>query len=275
MPFDPADLITLQTADGSRAVIHRHGAHVVSWRPAGGNERLFVSSRAEAGPGKAVRGGIPVIFPQFADVGPLPKHGFARSVRWRFAGSSATPDGAVARFTLANDIATHTLWPHDYFASLDVALRDSSLTTTLAVANLSAAPFSFTAALHTYLSVADVEHAALVGLDGCAYRDSAAGGGLAREAAPSLAFAGEVDRVYLATPKQLRLLGGATPMTIEMDGFSDTVVWNPGAAKAAQLKDLGDGEWQRFVCVEAASVAVPVEVPAGGVWRGWQRLSIL
>jgi glucose-6-phosphate 1-epimerase len=31
-------------------------------------------------------------------------------------------------------------------------------------------------------------------------------------------------------------------------------VWNPWNEGAARLKDLGDGEWRQFLCVEASNI---------------------
>jgi glucose-6-phosphate 1-epimerase len=33
-----------------------------------------------------------------------------------------------------------------------------------------------------------------------------------------------------------------------------TVVWNPWREGATGLRDLGDGEWKQFVCVEASNI---------------------
>jgi len=41
---------------------------------------------------------------------------------------------------------------------------------------------------------------------------------------------------------------------VEKAGSATTVVWNPWAAKARALADLGDDEWPRFLCVETANV---------------------
>jgi glucose-6-phosphate 1-epimerase len=80
---DPFVPIELASADGARVRVLPYGAQVVSWRPApgapgGAGERLYLSARSGYRVGAAVRGGVPVIFPQFADSGPFGRHGFAR-----------------------------------------------------------------------------------------------------------------------------------------------------------------------------------------------------
>ena len=74
--------IELTLPDGSAAVVLLHGAHVLSWQAGGWGEQLYLSPKAVAAEGKAVRGGIPVIFPQFEQRGPdrsLPRHGLSRT----------------------------------------------------------------------------------------------------------------------------------------------------------------------------------------------------
>src|SRR5678816_82938 len=74
-------MVAVTATDGARFEAYLHGAHVTSWRTAGdGDERLFVSSEAHFEDGAAIRGGIPVCFPQFADQGPLPMHGAHQTV---------------------------------------------------------------------------------------------------------------------------------------------------------------------------------------------------
>ena len=74
--------VILSNSDGARAEIYLHGAHVTSWLPAGGEEQLYLSAASEFRDGAAIRGGVPVVFPQFSSGGPLPKHGFARNLAW-------------------------------------------------------------------------------------------------------------------------------------------------------------------------------------------------
>jgi glucose-6-phosphate 1-epimerase len=69
--FNDTPCIRLRN-NGATALVALHGAHVLSWIPADGRERLFLSERAKCGGGAAVRGGVPVIFPQFAERGPRP-----------------------------------------------------------------------------------------------------------------------------------------------------------------------------------------------------------
>ena len=52
----------------------------------------------------------------------------------------------------------------------------------------------------------------------------------------------------------------------------DTVVWNPGAGKAAELKDLDDGGWRRMLCIEAAAIGTPIQLAPGQSWHGSQTL---
>ena len=77
--------LKIQSPDGAQATVLLHGGHLVSWKPAGGEEQLYLSPTAVAGQGQAIRGGVPVIFPQFEQRGPdvsLPRHGLARTRTW-------------------------------------------------------------------------------------------------------------------------------------------------------------------------------------------------
>jgi glucose-6-phosphate 1-epimerase len=261
--------LELDSADGARARICGHGAQLCSWTPARGGERLYLSGHAVFGPGAAIRGGVPVIFPQFAGEGPLPKHGFARTAAWRL--ESAQQGGA--RFRLADTEATRALWPHAFEAELSVALEAQTLRVSLAVENRGGDAFSFTAALHTYLRVDDIAQVELLGLQGLRYRDTASGGREARETAGRLRIEGEVDRIYFDAPPLLELREPGRRLRIESQGFADAVVWNPGAVKGAALADLDPDGYRRFVCVEAAAIGRPLQLAPGQRWTGTQTLA--
>jgi len=272
-PYLALPAIELAAADGARAAITLQGAHVVSWTPARGSERLFLSSKAEYAPGQAIRGGIPVIFPQFAGEGPLPKHGFARTATWKFDGIEQDARGyGIARFSLTNEQATHSLWPHRYVATLVVVVGGDTLTVTLGVRNAGPKSISFTAALHSYLRVSDIALAQVIGLDGLHYRDAANGNALKIADIGPVEISGEFDRIYFNAPAQLVLREQGRDLHVSSDGFPDAVVWNPGTVKGAALSDLEPGGYARFLCIEAAAIGKPVKLAAGAEWAGSQTL---
>ncbi|HEX6058183.1 MAG TPA: D-hexose-6-phosphate mutarotase [Gemmatimonadaceae bacterium] len=262
----------LEHPAGGRAEISLHGAHVLSWTRPGGDEMLFLSRRAVFDVRSAIRGGVPVIFPQFGP-GPLPKHGFARTARWTLAELRADRSAAHARLALRDDDATRAVWPHPFHLELEATL-DDCLTMRLSVANPGGVPFAFTAALHTYLRVADAGRARLVGLRGVRYIDKVRGGAHAIETADAVTIAEPVDRIYLEAPRSLRLddVAGGRAIEIVQEGFRDTVVWNPWADGVASLPDMAPDEWRAMLCVEAAAAGDPVRVAPGGTWSGTQRL---
>lgn len=255
-------------ADGASALVALHGAHVLSWIPADGRERLFLSERAVFDGQAAIRGGVPLIFPQFAERGAMQKHGFARTTPWTFHGI----DDDAALFELADDGTRFPGWPHPFRARLRLHLDATRLSVTLEIDNTGRAPFAFTAALHTYLRVADIASVTLEGLQGCDYEDSANGGTLHREHNYEIVFEGEVDRIYADVVAPITLIDGNGTLAIEQEGFGDVVVWNPGEQLAARIGDLSPGDHRHFVCVEAAQVLQPVVLEAGETWIGVQRL---
>jgi glucose-6-phosphate 1-epimerase len=266
---------SLASRDGARATVALHGAHVLSWQAAGDpRERLFLSPRSSYAPGASIRGGVPVIFPQFALTGPLPRHGFARNLPWTLADERTLDDGrARATLRLVDSEETHAIWPQRFVAELDVTVGGATLEVGLSVENTGDAPLAFTGALHTYLRVDDVRRAALHGLHGVRYRDAVLGGEHVERAA-ALAFTGELDRVYLDAAGTLELREDDRPaLGVAMTGFRDVVVWNPGPERTASLVDMEPDGWTRMLCVEAAAVATPVTIAAGARWRGAQRLS--
>ena len=267
-------VVTLRADDGAVAEVHRHGAHVTSWRPAGDTEdRLYLSARSEFGGSAAIRGGVPVIFPQFAAEGPLPRHGFARTSLWSLGGVGRTADGAgEADFVLRDSDATRAIWDAAFKAVLSVSVVARRLAITLHVENVGDAPLSFTAALHTYLRVHDVAEAEIHGLRGTRFRVSG-DRALLVDDADRLLVPDFLDRVYVDAPKRLELREPDRAMIVESQGFHDAVIWNPGRERAAALRDLTPGDEARFVCIEAAAVQTPVTLDAGRRWAGTQTLT--
>jgi glucose-6-phosphate 1-epimerase len=267
-------LVALRAADGASADVYLHGAHVTSWRPAPGDEeRLFLSTRSEFRAGTAIRGGIPVIFPQFAAEGPLPRHGFARTAAWALDSVQPADGGSVvATLALRDTPETRAVWPAQFHATLTVRVGGATLTVGLGVENTGASPLAFTSALHTYLRVQDVARVEVVGLEGARYRDAVERTTLRTDTMPVLRVTGELDRVYVGAPAAVLVREAGRALRVETRDFPDVVLWNPGRKRAADLPDMDAGGERAMLCVEAAVVQTPVTLAPGARWQGSQTL---
>jgi glucose-6-phosphate 1-epimerase len=256
--FGQLPAVRISAPDGAVAVVTLYGAHLVSWVGADGGERMFMSRRSALDGSRAIRGGVPVIFPQFAEQGNGMRHGFARVSTWRAIGDGVDDGAAWAEFALSeSDLApAHAAaWPHPFALTLRVAVQANELRMTFTVRNCGAAPFPFAAALHTYHLV---PHLADVRIDGVE--------------PGTLAIDDKLDRIYAAIPGAITLATPARVLTLEQQGFTDAVVWNPGAADTAALADMEDDEYQRFVCIEPARLQQDALAP-GATWEGRYRIS--
>ncbi len=267
----PTHTLTLPCGDQLRVALH--GAHVLSW-VSQGRERLYLSPDSVMDGHAAIRGGVPLCFPQFNQRGPLPKHGFARNLSWALKTTAPTADGLSLSLMLSDSPATRAHWLQAFEAQFTIELTPRSLLMTLKVVNRDTQPLEMTGALHTYLAVEDIAQVVLRGLQGQAEWDSLTDNHA--QAAPELRFDGEFDRVYEATTRPLLLQDGANRLHIEQSPtWLNNVVWNPGAALSARMADMPDNGYQHMLCVEAAQVDAPVKVLPQATWQGWQRLTVL
>lgn len=270
--------VLLEHPSGSTVRITRHGAQVMSWTDAAGRERLYLSRHTRSGADASIRGGVPVIFPQFG-TGPLPKHGFVRTRDWSLVAHLPTR----ATFRIADDDVSRALWPHRWTVELHVELSDA-LVVRMHVRNTGDAQFAFTAALHNYFLVDDIASSAIRGLGGVAYHDKTVAtiaGSTASDASElqrdaELVIAGETDRVYVGGPRSVSIEQAIDMSSthVAADGFGDWVVWNPWRDAAAALGDMPPDDYRRFVCVEAGRVESPIVLAPGAEWTGAETMTV-
>jgi len=273
LDFHGQPALRLALSDGSACTVTLHGAQVLSWTTADGTERLYLSPQAHFDGRSAIRGGVPVCWPQFNQRGPLPKHGFVRNVAWHAEASGGKPDTLV--LSLHDNEATRAIWPHAFHAKLVVTLAPHSLRVALGIDNTGGGPWPFAAALHTYLRVDDIAQATLQGLQG-ANRWDAVRDDRHVDLAPELRFGSEFDSVYAAPARPLHLVQPSGTLEIAQSAScTETVVWNPGPELSAKLADLPDDGWRHMLCVEAARIDEQVLLTPGGSWQGWQQLTVL
>jgi glucose-6-phosphate 1-epimerase len=179
------------------------------------------------------------------------------------------------KLILKSSDSTLALWPHRFRAEFIPSLTAQQLTMTLVIQNTDSAPFTFTTALHTYFAVSDIHKVALQGLSGVSYWDNN-GSDFARDRFvqndDQLAFPDAIDRVYFSCQKPLQLIDGNERLSIQADGFTEVVVWNPGVEATKKLDDMANEEYQNMLCVEAALIDKPVTLAPGEVWQGSQIL---
>jgi len=268
---EPCERLESSGPDGELLTAVRHGGQLLGWRPAGGadaGDRLWLSPLARCGPGSAIRGGVPVIFPQFSARGPLPRHGLVRDRPWDAVtgmGAAGSPRAGL-RMTVRDDEAGRRVWPHRFRLELTALAEGSRLRLELAVHNDGTEPFDFAAALHAYLRVVDADRCTLAGVGGLPVESNADPGRTAPLPPGPLAVGGPLDVALRGCRGPVVLHDPALDdLTLATTGFTDVVVWNPG--RGTEPADVPDGDSARFVCVEPAALD-PVRLPPGGSWRG-------
>ena len=104
------------TTPACTAELYLQGAHLTQWQPTGQKPALFLSDRSAFIPGKAIRGGVPLIFPWFGGRTATaenqrtdgPSHGFARTADWTLAFAALGSLSRAAAGLLRGE--TNDLW---------------------------------------------------------------------------------------------------------------------------------------------------------------------
>ena len=238
--------------------IYLHGAHVTSWKPAGRDEVLFLSSQSRFEDGRAIRGGVPVCFPWFggkADDPQAPAHGFVRTKAWQLESITQAPGGVTVSMLTESDEGTKKWWPAEFRLTHRVTFG-SQLTLELAATNTGTMPLRFEEALHAYYRVGDVEKARVRGLDGVHYSDKTDSN---REKAQDgdIAIVSETDRVYQNNSGPIEITDPVLHrrIVVKKENSRTTVVWNPWVQKALSFSDFAKDEWKEMICVETANAA--------------------
>lgn len=242
--------VTLTTSHGT-AEVCLYGAHLTSWIPTGAAEVIWTSPDAIYLTGKAIRGGIPVCWPRFADQDTpydIPAHGVARTSLWKVTSTSA--DDTEAKITLR-------LPPCENLPAFDLQLAitvSKELHLELTTTNLSDQPFTITQALHTYLNVGDIDQVEISGLDEVRYHDKM-DDYQEKIQTGNLTFDKAFDSIYEGTSSDVLLHDKSLARTIKVTkaGSDTTVIWNPWKETAEKMADMPDNGYQTMVCIEAAN----------------------
>ncbi|CAK9163028.1 unnamed protein product [Ilex paraguariensis] len=278
------DQVVLQNSRGASARVSLHGGQVLSWKTDRGEELLFTSSKAIFKPPTAVRGGIPICFPQFGKRGLLEQHGFARNKIWLIDDNppplptNYSPSKAYIDLLLKPSEEDLKAWPHSFEFRLRVSLTvDGHLNMLSRIRNINGKPFSFSFAYHTYFAVSDISEVRVEGLETLDYLDNLCNRERFTEQGDALTFESEVDRVYLSSSDAIAVFDHEKKRTfvIQKEGLPDVVVWNPWEKKSKSMADFGDEEYKQMLCVDGAAIEKPIVLKPGEEWTGRLELSVM
>ena len=255
------------TSERAELLIAQQGAQILSYQRVGEPPLLWLSDQAIFRQGKSVRAGVPVCWPWFGNLQrnpqavqamyrgeQAPAHGLARAREWQLLGIEEVGDGLRIEFELPEAQGDLPGWPHDVQLKLVVELGER-LALSLTSRNMGNTPVTLSQALHSYFAVSDVCQARVEGVEGLGYIETLADWEQRQQQGP-LGFAGETDRIYLATPQTLSIVDPhwQRRITLTSSGSRSAVIWNPWTERARELADMADDGWQRMLCIETANV---------------------
>ena len=261
------------TTPHATATVYLQGAHVAAWQPAEHKPVIFTSRKTELKPGKAIRGGVPIAFPWFAnrhDGKTGPSHGFARIQDWTLAFAALAGEDLHLTFTLGPNELSRSLGFDQFRLAYQLTIG-RTLTMQLTVANDGGAPLVFEEALHTYYAVTDIHEIAISGLDDVSYLDKVDHFNKKLQHG-DITVTGPTDRVYLDTTATcvLKDHAGKRHISVAKTGSTTTVVWNPWEEGAAKLADMDPTEWHEFVAIETVNAATDAITLAPGATHTMQ-----
>jgi glucose-6-phosphate 1-epimerase len=233
------------------------GAHVLSYKPASDHrDRLWLSEAADLDGQHAIRGGVPICWPWFSNLNSnshgqgdadLPAHGYVRKQIWQVTQCSDTDTGT--QITLEPGTAEGKGF--DGHAKLQMKLFvGETLCMQLITTNIGAKSFSYTAALHSYLAIGDIDQVRLLGLSGN-YLDKTRQGGSYPSPEPYV-IEQETDRIHLCTVKKVDINHALGSTAVTSDGHDCWVVWNPWQDNSISMADMTDTGFKHMLCVETA-----------------------
>ncbi|MEH0758282.1 D-hexose-6-phosphate mutarotase [Vibrio sp. 16] len=237
------------------AGIALHGGHVISFKPEGQEDLIWMSEQAIFDGKTALRGGIPVCWPWFGRIA-APAHGFARNSEWTLLEHRENEHGVIIELGLMTSESTFSVWPHQFQAHLLIEISDE-LKVTLDVINTDEQPWTFSGALHTYLNIADIETAKTTGM-GAEYIDSLLDNKVC-QGGDELVLTDTIDRVYTKPESVINVADGTRTISVENQGHNSAVLWNPWAAGAESMGDMQDDGYKTFLCVESTLHAPSLE----------------
>lgn len=135
---------------GIKIAANPKGGYITSWQIKNPHTKKFEEILYQGSESK--RSGIPILFPQFNNNPPLPKHGFGRDSDWKVK----LLDKSIVLTLTDKEINTNlkACYPYQFKAEIKVFIEDkNSIIYSLKVDNLGQTPLPICPALHPYFAI--------------------------------------------------------------------------------------------------------------------------
>jgi len=281
-------------ASGAQCTVYPYGATVTSFITSKGDETIFVSSLAKRDGSKAIRGGVPLVFPQFGQPNKdMPQHGFLRRNYWKYSNVFSNEQEAGCDFTLDLkdvvdargdegiwSVASSSKSGVDCSCRFEVRMTAETLTNRLIIQNKGTNSFNYQTLFHTYYKVngakaLDPSLTNVQGFEGYNVEDKITGESYVQDDSPIIVDC-EVDRIY-TPPTSKNIVDvifctGEGNTKLGLKSYATTngkevpvsaVVWNPFIEKSKKMADFGDEEYHEMICVEPGVISVDTPLEPG------------
>ncbi len=237
------------------------GGHLFSVKLHDSYELLYLSPIKIDGIFK--RGGIPILFPQFGNLGSLTKHGFARDLFWEEVSMKIKGDEISYKYILDNNQKSNSIWEFDYKVILTFCLvKNKTLSIKMQVLNLGEHSFSFTGGLHPYFAINCRKNLKINGLQGVDYIDTDP-----MITSFDLNSCDGIERLFLSNC-DLEFFNGFYNLKLSISGFENWMIWNPGKNGAIKIIDLPDNDFDKFICIEPVIANKSIMLESGQSFQG-------
>jgi glucose-6-phosphate 1-epimerase len=268
--FVSDNFICVSSKDGASIKVSKYGGQLLSWVNSLQEEMLYLSEKAIYSNGVAIRGGVPICFPQFGQLGALQQHGFLRTSVFDVVEQSS----GLLKLRFVGNAETCAGYDYSFVFDLIIQFDNNNLKISVDVKNTSKQNLEFTCALHSYFST-NLPLTTLQGLNNLMYDDKIQNT-TNKETASILEINTAIDRIYYGINNGVLVLNtGSKILHIHNESFEDVVIWNPFIEGNAKMKDLGDSDYTKFFCVESAQIKNKIVLSYNNSWIGSQNIRII
>lgn len=241
------------SAAGGTGEIYLQGAHLAEWAPTGHSQVLWMSKSSRFETGQPIRGGIPICFPWFGahpSDPQAPMHGFARIQPWILVDVYESADDVTAVLRLTDSpVSRMSCWPFRFEAEYAVTIG-RELRLSLTVQNCDTVGFTFEESLHTYYAVGNVNATRVTRTDSAENTVM-----LATADAASVSSMEEISEIHHGV-QATAIVDTVHNRTVDVStkDSGNSIIWNPGRAKALANSDFDREGWRHMLCYEACNI---------------------